>query len=230
MRLIDLAHPAYSGAVDALVCPLCETTTTVPADFEMHLTGHWPEPDVAWWYLPADTYERQASRYRWPDLIDGPDPRAHRDPHCAAGRHSRCRGWRDGCQCPHHRPDRLGRNADVFLRVVDATRRLTVCAAARMEVHAGVLPGDPGEYPQETALDRAYQAAIAAGRWPTAEALIREAPWYARSTKIAVLVADVITADDYRTLIAPWAAAMCSPDRCTRGCGCDVGVLVREAT
>lgn len=54
---------------------------------------------------------------------------------------------------------------------------------------------------------RAYTAAVGSGRWRTAANLVEQPPDSAYRVKLAVLVRDLIAAEDYESLIGPWVTA-----------------------
>jgi hypothetical protein len=53
---------------------------------------------------------------------------------------------------------------------------------------------------------RAYTAAVESGRWRTAADVVEQPPDAAYRVKLAALVRDLITAEDYEALIGPWVA------------------------
>lgn len=106
-------------------------------------------------------------------------------------------------------PDPLGRNADAFTQVVAAARGLTDGQVAELEAaadaayeHRGLRRGRP----QAVAAERAYQAAVASGRWTHAADLVEQPPGAAFDPRLAVLVRDLLDPADYEAMVGPWRA------------------------
>jgi hypothetical protein len=107
--------------------------------------------------------------------------------------------------------DPLGPQAEKFRCLAAASRALTDAQIEAIEAAADADRDDPGVdaegYALPTAGQRAYEAAVESGRWPAAEAVMDEGPGVTWSARIAVLVSDLISPEDYAALTEPWLAA-----------------------
>ena len=108
-------------------------------------------------------------------------------------------------------PDPLGPKAAAFRRFAAAVADLTNEQAIRLEAAADAAydtdDTDPDGNRRETAAERAYRAAVAAGRWGYAQGVVERAPGAAFDPKLALLVVDLIAPEDFAVLTGPWFAA-----------------------
>jgi len=99
---------------------------------------------------------------------------------------------------------------DVFRRLLTAVRGLTREQAERLEAAADAAydtdDTDADGYRKSTPAERAYRAAVDAGRWATNQQAMEEAPGAAHDVKLAALTGDLISPEDYAALTGPWFA------------------------
>lgn len=62
-----MTHPAFSMRQGALVCPVCQQAHTRVRAYDVDFLAHDPDPELAFQYLSARTYEREAGKRDWPD-------------------------------------------------------------------------------------------------------------------------------------------------------------------
>lgn len=111
--------------------------------------------------------------------------------------------------------DPLGPNAAAFRRLQAAIDTLSdeqvkALSAAMDDVYDATRDA-PDTYLRPAAAQRAYKAIVESGRWEAAKPPLGCAPAVAWDVKAAVLVADLISAEDYAALTDPWFAAFGKP-------------------
>lgn len=102
--------------------------------------------------------------------------------------------------------DPLGPQAEHVRRILAAADELSPTQQTRLARAAAAVPADQAR----AARSRALAAATRSGRMAAAMAALDSQPRTIRGVAVAVLVADLITAEDHATLTNPWLAA-CSP-------------------